>query len=301
MMLSAQPALPMQPQEDLASLFARNLVLNPELAARQQAQVQEQLHLQQQRMEIQQNQIASPMPSPAPEQPAAAPIIYSISQHYHHSTHIPLRQQGLEQQAPPRRSSEPPQSEQESCEGMLRAHGIDPSTLGPSQTQLFRIAAPDQKARLVELWSIFPPANRDENPSVAWNSTTMEQEEQMARMRYERQQQENAMNTGYVTLQSTEGRWEAEPYMQSGYEELMRREEEESRLRTDRPKDAYSHFGVAVGGAREEAACSYSRATDPVYGIENRYSAPASHGTVSWEGVSRIHAPAGTADAMDII
>lgn len=274
----------MQTQEDLVALFSRNLVLNPELAAYQQAQ----------------HQPANPEPSPAP-----APVTYSISQHYHHSTHIP-RQQDAEQPNPQRRASEPPQSDQESCEAMLRAHGVDVSALGPSQTQLFRIAGPEQRARLVELWKIFPPASREGNLTMSWASTTMEQEEQLARMRYDQQQQEaNSMSMGMDcgASQSSDGRWDtgAEPYMQSGYDYLMRREEQRSQPLADGPKDAYSHFGMSAGAPRDQAGCSYSRATEPVYGVENRYQSPAVNGHVSWEGVSRVHAPAGTADAMEIL
>ena len=290
-MLSAQPTPAMQTQEDLVALFSRNLVLNPELATYQQAQ-QQQLY--------QQNQPVNPDPSPAP-----APITYSISQHYHHSTHI-IRQQETEQQNSQRRASEPPQSDQESCEAMLRAHGVDVSALGPSQTHLFRIADSEQRARLVELWKICPPANREGNPTLAWASTTMDQEEQLARMRYDQHQQEqqaNSMSMDCGASQSSDGRWDtgAEPYMQSGYEYLMRREEQRNRPLADGPKDAYSHFGVSGGGPRDQAGCSYSRATEPVYGVENRYQPPAVDGHVSWQGVSRIHAPVGAADAMEIL
>lgn len=287
MMLSAQPTPAMQSQEELAALFSRNLVLNPEL---QQHVHQQQL---QQRPEFEQNQFTGPQAQ------AAAPIIYSISQHYHHSTHIPRQQP--EQQPPPQRgASEPPLSEQESCEQELRRHGIDTAALGPSQVQLFRTGAPEQRARLVELWKICPPANREANPALAFTSTTMEQEEQLARLQYERQQQ-GCMNTDYAGLQSANGRWDAEPYMQSGYEELMRREAEAEQRLADRQKDVYSQFGVAIAGPREQEACSFSRATEPVYGVENRHVPQAGEGLVSWQGVSRIHAPAGTADAMEIL
>lgn len=286
MMLSAQPTPAMQGQEELAALFSRNLVLNPEL---QQAHQHPQ-----QRPEVEQNQLSTPQTQDA------APIIYSISQHYHHSAHVPRQQS---EQHPQRRASEPPQSEQESCKEELRRHGIDASALGPSQVQLFRTGAPEQKARLIELWKICPPANREENPALAFTSTTMEQEEQLARLQYERQQQQQqgCMNMD-CGLQSADGRWDAEPYMQSGYEELMRREAEaEAQRHADMPKDVYSRFGVAIAGPRSQAAPSFSRATEPVYGVENRYIPQAGEGLVSWQGVSRIHAPAGTADAMEIL
>lgn len=285
MMLSAQPTPAMQSQDELAALFSRNLVLNPEL---QHMQQQQQLPL---RAEFEQNQLAGS------EAQASAPIIYSISQHYHHSAHVPGQQP---EQQPQRGSSEPPLSEQESCEDELRRHGIDTAALGPSQVQLFRTGAPEQKARLIELWKICPPANREGNPALAFTSTSMEQEEQLARLQYERQQK-GCMNMDCAGLQSADGRWDAEPYMQSGYEELIRREVEAEQRLADRPKDAYSHFGVAITGPREQAAFSFSRATEPVYGVENRHVPQAGEGPVSWQGVSRIQAPAGTADAMEIL
>jgi hypothetical protein len=155
--------------------------------------------------------------------------------------------------------------------------------------------------RLVELWKICPPTNTD-NPALAWTSTTLEQEEQLARMRYERQtqqeqqqqQQDTAMNTAPV--QTMDGLWQwpgynTEPYMMSGYQELMRREYE----RQNRAKDVYSHFGTSVGGPNQVAA------TDPVYKgqgsnwqsqmqMENQYGA-----------FEQSRRQSGTADAMEIL
>lgn len=235
-------------QDDLATLFSRNLTFNPH------------------------SQDAAPrhVPEPEPEpvsEPAPAPpqpIVYSISQHYHHSAHAVRPQQPQEQapvpEEPQRRSSEPPQSEAVSAEAILRNHGVNPVTLTPAQLQLFRIADDAQKLRLLELWSICPPNNGGDIPALAWSSTTVEQEEQLAQIRYERQQQQqqqqqnHAMSLDGTTVQTADSRWasnESEPYITSGYEELMRREEE--RLNKERQ------------AKRPVCYVGYSSATDPVY------------------------------------
>lgn len=193
-MIAVQPN--MQAQDELAALFAQNLTFNPEVQAQDVPR-----HVD---------------PSSTQE------IAYSISQHYNHSAHIP--QTGNTAVGPgshERRVSEPIPGDNLSSETMLRIHGIDPLTLTPSQVQLFRIAEKPQQRRLLELWSICPPNNGGDIPALAWSSTSVEQEEQLAHLRYERQQQS--------MLQSQNGHWqqqEPEPYMTSGYEELMRREQE---------------------------------------------------------------------------
>src|SRR5687768_13492323 len=104
-MVSVQPT--MQGHDELSMLFSRNLTFNPELQVpRQEAS-----------------------PEPAPSQP----IIYSISQHYHHSAHIP-KPQPQEQtvavpEEPARPSSEPPQGDTLIAENQLRMFNIDPTTL----------------------------------------------------------------------------------------------------------------------------------------------------------------------------
>ncbi|CRK42858.1 hypothetical protein BN1708_016948, partial [Verticillium longisporum] len=98
----------------------------------------------------------------------------------------------------------------------------------------------------------------DDNPALAWTSTTVEQEELWARLRYERmieaerQTAVMSLDGTAVQSQSSDGRWLAtnisqnvEPYMMSGYEELMRRENERQ---APKPKDVYSPYGSSVGG-----------------------------------------------------
>lgn len=92
----------------------------------------------------------------------------------------------------------------------------------------------------------------------------MEQEEHLAQLRYEQQQHNHVMSLDGTTVQTSNGTWvhqasqESEPYMMSGYEEIMRREREREEANS-RPKDAYSTFGTSIGGS------SYTPATDPVY------------------------------------
>jgi hypothetical protein len=263
-MVSFQPN--MQVHDDLAALFSRNLTFADLSAQAQQAVLVPKVEEEQPKVVLSSH--ANPAPAPTSDAPASSlnlpsSVVYSISQHYHHTP-----SQSHELQRP---SSEPRQSEQLTSEAILSQHGVNPATLSQSQLQLFRIADDPQKLRLIELWSICPPTNHEENPSLAWTSTTLEQEEFLARLRYVRQaqvdqqQQNNAMSLDGTAVQSGDGRWIAgpseqypEPYMASGYEELMRRDQERQQAEV-RQMDAYSHFGIAIGGS------CYSAATDPVY------------------------------------
>lgn len=122
-----------------------------------------------------------------------------------------------------------------------------------------------------------------------WPVTSLAQEEAMAQARYERAMLEEAaarhhsvegggddvMSDGELSnapLTPIQGGGDGrglgggavEPYMASGYEALAAREYEISAAAAQPAKDAYSHFGTAMGGASQQAV-SYSRATDPVY------------------------------------
>jgi hypothetical protein len=238
--------------DDLATLFSRNLSLQP-------------------------TPIVDPNPPIHQTAPPEQAITYSITQHYHHSAHI----------AKPRPVSEPPTTDQATTEIILSRHGVDSSTLFPSQLELFKTAGPEQQMRLVELWRICPPNYNGHSLAQevgTWPSTSFEQEESMAKMRYERQMlEERASRTGpqedhvlhyddmmsdgeqsnapLTPIQGGDGRWSGaenapEPYMSSGYEMLAQKEYELSSKQ--QTKDIYSHFGTAIGGP------SY-QATDPVY------------------------------------
>ncbi|KAK7738482.1 hypothetical protein SLS53_006001 [Cytospora paraplurivora] len=256
-------------QEDLASLFAKNMTLN-----------------------------AAQQPAPPPLQDDNK-IIY-ISQHYTHSAHVmqqPQQQQQQQPQSPQdepmqRPSSEPPLSNLQDLELLLRSHGVNTTALSLPQVELFRNAGDSQKMRLIQLWTICPPTDGADNPTLTWTTTTVEQEELLAQRRLElqhqqqQQEQRAQQQAGPVTevvmsldgtetettlgsspaassMQSADGRWpppssqhhHMEPYMQSGYEELARREYEAS--------------------ARGAGAGQYKPATDPVYG--------AAGGVVDWD------------------
>ncbi|KAI8635414.1 hypothetical protein F5Y19DRAFT_461054 [Xylariaceae sp. FL1651] len=259
----------MQAGEELAALFSRDLTL-------QQTQPIQQV----------------PQEQPKPQEPEPEPIIYSISQHYHHSAHIVHQDEPIVE--PQRPSSEPPQTQQPSAEQVLSQHGVDPLCLSAQQLELFKTADTPQQIRLIELWRICPPINPQSNPVVAWTNTTVEQEEFLAQLRYEQKlAEEEAQRNSVISMdgtpltpvQTSEGHWVhssyVEPYMMSGYEMLARREYEESAKRqleeeVSRPKDVYSHFGSAVGNN------NYRPATDPVFAndwahqqqtMENQYGA----------------------------
>lgn len=246
----------MHNQEDLIALFSRNLTFDPE---QQAALLQEQLQ-----------QAQAQAQAEAASQPASPPVVYS-SQHYTHSYHVAKQPQNTEFDTP-RSSSVPPENGSAAAELLLRSHGVDPSILTPSQLQLFRVAEAQQQMRLMELWSICPPSGAQNIPSLAWSSTTVEQEEQLARARYERSQ----MDHGNIVQDS-------EPYMTAGYEDIMRQ-----------GQDAYSSFGSAAGP-------NYQRAMDPVYLGPDYARQQQMMDMASQYGAFEQFRENGPADAMDVM
>jgi hypothetical protein len=167
---------------------------------------------------------------------------------------------------------------------MFLRNSIDPTSLSPSQIDLFQNADDDQRLRLLELWRISPPQGRQGIPETVdynvsrqlydWPPTSVAQEEAMAKMRYEtlmqeraqseeiqmhQQQLDESMNQGIdsAAVQATRGLLtsspeapSAEPYIVSGYDMLARREYEQSAQATP------NHL-------REST--KYNQSTDPVY------------------------------------
>jgi hypothetical protein len=238
----------MATQEELSALFSRNLSFQPAPA---------------------------PLP-PAPIHQTTKPeeaITYSITQHYHHSSHVAAQ-----------RPASTSATDALTTEIILARHGVDVASLFPSQIELFKSADAGQQMRLVELWRISPPnygGHALANDLGSWPSTSFAQEETMAQLRYERQMMEERAarhdagddvmsdgeqsNAPLTPIQhGGDGRGltaAPEPYMASGYEALAAREYE---LSAQQPaKDAYSHFGTTIGGA--PAPTAYTTATDPVY------------------------------------
>lgn len=207
-------------QDELAQLFAANMHLTQNAPQQMQQQQTEPV--------VQQKE---------PEAPKA--IVYASS-HYTHSHHV----------VPTRSVSEPPARthiELSELGAILLRNSINPELLFPSQVELFQNADDDQRLRLLELWRISPPSGRQGYPADTdynlsrqlydWPPTSLAQEEAMAKLRYEKAQQEQQKARELSASPQV-----AEPYMMSGYDMLAKREYEQS--------------------AKESG---YNQATDPVY------------------------------------
>ena len=137
--------------------------------------------------------------------PQPAPITY-ISQHYHHSAHS----------APASTAKDIPAST------ILKGAGVNADVLLPSQLLLFKNAQRDQQERLIELWRIVPPTYADQlgsRDAGTWPQTSLEIEEEAARQRWEKQEQEKLKYLSVFPGQESRGN--AEPYMSSGYDADM--------------------------------------------------------------------------------
>ncbi|KAF2099214.1 hypothetical protein NA57DRAFT_76443 [Rhizodiscina lignyota] len=212
-------------------------------------------------------------PDEAPKRPTSEPIVY-VSTHYNHSRHV----------APvaPRMASPPLEAsshlERTELENILVQNSINPSALFPSQLTLFQYADSDQRLRLLELWRICPPAYAEHEKAWetgVWPDTSLQQEEAMARIRYEKMMAgrrfdphfdtEDAMTDAPapvappvqpVTHEISHMPRGAEPYMVNGYEMLAKREyEEQARMQTM----------MQEGGVALQETTRYNQATDPVY------------------------------------
>lgn len=120
-------------QDDLAALFMRQMSM-------------EGVH--------QTGMTLPPTPSTFKPVQAVQPLVYSITQHYHHSSHLATSTSLPSQQSS---GPEPKIWLGVSAESTLMQHNIDPSSLFPSQLTLFKQAGPDQQSRLITLWQISPP------------------------------------------------------------------------------------------------------------------------------------------------
>ena len=194
-----------------------------------------------------------PTPQVVPQQ---APIAY-ITQHYTHSAHVV-----------PQQHSETPVAD------ALAAAGVNSSALLPSQIQLFRHAQPEQQARLIELWRISPPTYGNQllpQHLGNWPSTSFEMEEQAAKARRERTEQEKVKNL----CAPQGGRDVAEPYIVNGYQNLTYfngrhmavqqdgRESTEQALEHDR-------IMISESGSREWWRRSESQPMEHQYGMQQQ-------------------------------
>ena len=197
-------------QDELASMFHQTMTLS-------QPQVQKQPVEE-----------ARPPPTPTAN--------FSISQHYHHSAH----------QVPQIQTSDEPQFEtplmDSHIEAMLSQHSIDASELSPPQITLFRNASSEQRNRLIELWSISSPQNKS-----SLEGTSIENEEQLARMRYQGLATERNLSDTNAAQDNQEDIRAAEPYVKNGYEMLAERDYNIQAQAPSAEKPIYQPLGTAVG------------------------------------------------------
>lgn len=187
-----------------------------------------------------------------------APVIYSITQHYHHSAHLASNDAPFE--VSHTRSPATVGPGQTAVKDILIQHGVDLSKLLPTQLNLFQQAAPDQQSRLLQLWSISPPeyvglgAQDLADQLGAWEQTTVEQEEETAKLRYQRKMAQQGVSPTNQHMSPESARSKSadhcaiEPYMPSGYELLAQRDYNQQ-LRT----------GSGVAGNH------YNQAMDPAF------------------------------------
>jgi hypothetical protein len=265
-----------QQQDDLSRLFAQTMTLNP-MTPPPEARMQP----------------PPPPLSPVEYKPVEQQVVYT-SMHYTPTRHVvPVRFAHTPEATPERQL---PLSDEEMIY-MLEQNSIDPHSLFDSQVHLLRHADPEQRLRLLELWRISPPNVGTYDLSKqqqSWATSTLEKEEQMAKIRYERLEAERnglfarsgssmsdemAMNIPTAPVPvldrpaSAPGvRSSAEPYMTSGYEMLARREYEQLQLQvhplqeTKRYRQAtdpaFLGYGVAKGDQENLGYVSLMRDDD---------------------------------------
>lgn len=239
-------------QEDLATLFSRNLTFaNPSQTS----------------LDSLDNQALATTRQ-------SHPITY-ITQHYNHSAHVAPATASSQHEPT---SSSTTSIEEKSPAAILSENNVDALTLFPSQLTLFQQANADQRLRLIELWQISPPSYGGHalaHELGNWPPTSLEQEEEMARLRYERNISEEkkaqegtnsnhtepACNGTMIVWQEGDGRPNAEPYILSGYETLAQRDydiqsqqqQQQDEMIDDHPPRQSAHDS------------HYDQATDPVY------------------------------------
>lgn len=239
----------MSSHDELADLFSRNFSLQP---------------------------VQQPVQAQVPNQEPKK-IVY-ISAHYHHSAHV-VTQNVQPSQPAPRGTSEPPALSE--VEAVLRKHQVNVAGLSRAQLQLFKSVDDPQRYRLIDLWRNCPPTNRSDNPTMDWSMTSVDQEEILAKNRWDQQQQQQQQQvaeqevtmsldgTPLTPVQAGDGRWIAadsvhdmEPYMVSGYEEMARREYEESARRAFAESvERTKTLAIATGGGPNFNPAH----SDPVY------------------------------------
>ncbi|KAL9105239.1 MAG: hypothetical protein Q9187_008751, partial [Circinaria calcarea] len=187
---------------------------------------------------------------------------------------------------------------------ILIQNGINPSLLLPTQLVLFEQAASDQRTRLLELWRISPPdytaygTQELSDELGGWCRTTLEQEEEMARLRLQRkgelatQTDTNSKIGEHTTTLNSLNQGDCqtmEPYMTSGYETLAQREYDQQLQTGLYVKETHLPSESVVGG-------HYQHSTDPVFrGREwwrhNSAGQPVEHQYGLFDQMNQLHVP----------
>lgn len=182
---------------------------------------------------------SNPQTETVQERPPPTPTAnFSVSQHYHHSAH----------QVPTVATTS--ELTDFAAIDLLRDHGIDPSQLSVSQGDLFKKADTDQRDRLIELWRISHPQPTDWQGADGPQVTTVKQEEELARMRYEGNSglnESQAKTTGLTGTRMDDDTNSVEPYVKSGYEVLAERDYNVQAHKFTHDKNTYNPLGSAVG------------------------------------------------------
>jgi hypothetical protein len=204
-----------------------------------------------------------PAPStPEPIQPAP-PIAYSITQHYHHSSHLASSNPLLEEQPG---SPDPEIPLGVPPEHVLMHHNIDPWSLFPSQLTLFKQAGPDQQSRLITLWQISPPGHSKQIAQKPGDRGIFNNERGVS---------SPLEGNGIVDIGGNNmeedgpggcDHQQAEPYVISGYESLAQRDCDMSARQTESqmPLDQQA-LAPPMPRVEPSTGSQYKPASDPAY------------------------------------
>lgn len=195
-------------------------------------------------------------------------INYSVSQHYTHSAHI-AQAINTEQTSVGKFVGSRPSGL--SMYQILTQNNIAPSSLVQSQLTLFEQADDDQRARLIQLWSLSSPQRTIANgpPLVSrTNEYRREAPDQAQELIWLQQQREafrrSFQSGGDPRCDGDYGSWsegsnleDAETYITSGYEQLAERDYQEQSQGTI-PTLLSASAGLIFDSR-------YSHAADPIY------------------------------------
>ncbi|KAE8144607.1 hypothetical protein BDV25DRAFT_166462 [Aspergillus avenaceus] len=194
---------------------------------------------------------------------APAPITYSITQHYHHSSHVAHR--AFPEESSKQGASSSTISSRNSIYEILKHHNIDPLSLASTQLRLFEDALPEQRSRLIQIWQICPASSTISNalqrdhPGLDMDMYASDSTGNKGNSSESAQANDFEMSDSVRYGDSDEGQEYAEPYMISGYAMLT-------------PKGyELSSRKVAPIVAEPTTGSPYNLAGDPIYGVTSQH------------------------------